>query len=413
MSEEQNDTKLISEEEVFDSIKLEDDDFEKVEIQEGKPKKDLPTPDEVKQMSDKDVIEIDTKVSELYDEFNSFLKVKAKITNNVVVKETIPSGIDIFDAVLGGGFSVGTLAIIVGPPGCGKSMIVGKTLGAVQRKYKGQAMVAYLDSEEAVTTIRLANLGVKYPKIKPYQDVTVEKVFKFLEGLCLFREEKKLTDTPAIVVWDSIANTITQKAREVDDINKVIGLKARMLSILLPKYVAKMSQYKICLLAINQLRDMLTVGGFQPAKDLKFITSNKDMPGGQSLKFNAFSLAEMRINKILVQGKENNKFPFDGVMVSTKTVKNKLFPPNIPIDIIGNFKTGFSNFWTNYHFLSENGRLKSGAWNYLVNAPNIRFRTKDARLTYNTNNEFKRYFDAAIKETIQTEIVDKNNKIED
>jgi len=174
-----------------------------------------------------------------------------------------------------------------------------------------------------------------------------------------------------------------------------------------------MSQYKICLLAINQLRDMLSVGGFTPAKDLKFITSNKDMPGGQSLKFNAFSLAEMRINKILVEGKENNKFPFDGVMVSTKTVKNKLFPPNIPIDIIGNFKTGFSNFWTNYNFLCVNGRLKSSAWNHLVNAPDIKFRTKDAKLTYKTNEEFRRYFDSAVKEVIQTEIIDKNTKIYD
>ena len=157
-------------------------------------------------------------------------------------------------------------------------------------------MGAFLDSEEATTKHRLAMLGVKYPMLSPYTDMTVEKVFRFLEGTCVFKREKKIIDVPSAIIWDSIANTLSEKEREAEDVNSVIGYKARMLSILVPKYVAKCAQHNICFLAVNQLRDVLSIGQFAPAKDLKFMSQSKDMPGGNTLKFNAFQLVEMKIN---------------------------------------------------------------------------------------------------------------------
>jgi RecA/RadA recombinase len=212
-----------------------------------------------------------------------------------------------------------------------------------------------------------------------------------------------------MVIWDSIANTLSEKEREAEDVNQVIGYKARMLSILIPKYVAKCGQHNVSLIAVNQLRDVINIGQFAPAKDLKFMTASKDMPGGNVLKFNAFHLLEMKVGKVLTQ----DKYGFDGVIAKTKTVKNKLFPPNIEIEILGSFTTGFSNFWTNYHFLITTKRLSSGAWNYLVNMPEKKFRTKDAEKEYYDNPEFKDHFDAAITEAIQTEIIDKYNPVID
>ena len=193
----------------------------------------------------------------LYAEFSSFLETRADITADEGVKIVLPTGIDILDAHLGGGIAVGAMGIIVGSPGSGKTTLAIQTLANAQKVFKGDLIGSFLDSEEATTIMRLSNLGVNYPKIKPYSDVTVEKVFKFLEGLCLFKEEKKIIDKPSIVIWDSIANTLSQKEREVEDINSVIGYKARLLSILIPKYVAKCAKYGICFLAINQLRDNL------------------------------------------------------------------------------------------------------------------------------------------------------------
>ncbi len=381
--------------EILESVQLNISDEEKEEVQIVKPiiKKEVNGEDDEKQ------------AIELYDEFSTFLEDKTDMKPELELKKTIPTGIDVLDAILGGGFAIGALSIIVGQPGSGKSMLAMKALGQAQKEYNGQLIPGYLDSEEATTSIRLSNLGVRYPNIKPYNDITVEKVFKFLEGLCLFKEKNKIISTPSMVIWDSIANTLSEKEREAEDVNQVIGYKARMLSILIPKYVAKLGQHNISLIAVNQLRDVINIGQFAPPKDLKFMSASKDMPGGNVLKFNAFHLLEMKVGTVL----ERDKYGFDGVIAKTKCVKNKLFPPNIEVEILGSFTTGFSNFWTNYHFLIKTKRLNSGAWNYLVSMPDKKFRTKDAEKLYHNTPEFKEKYDIAVKEAIQTEIIDKYN----
>jgi len=346
---------------------------------------------------------------DLYAEFSSFLEKKSDITADSGVKQIIATGIDVIDAILGGGFAIGALTIIVGQPGSGKSMLAIQTLGQGQQQYKGNMLGAFLDSEEATTQIRLANLGVRYPKIKPYSDITVEKVFKFIEGMCVFKQEKGIVDTPSAVIWDSIANTLSQAEIEADDVNQVIGRKARTLSLLIPKYVAKCAQNNIALIAVNQLRDVISMGQFGAPRDLKFMSSTKDMPGGTILKYNAFHLLEMKVKSAIAPGatEDSAKYGFEGVICKVKCVKNKLFPPNIEVELVGSFVSGFSNFWTNYNFLKNTKRLNSGAWNYLVTLPDKKFRTKDAPTMYKTDQDFRTAFKAAVKEAINTEIIEK------
>jgi hypothetical protein len=206
-----------------------------------------------------------------------------------------------------------------------------------------------------------------------------------------------------LVIWDSIANTLSEKEHEVEDVNQVIGYKARLLSAMVPRALAKCAQNDIAIVAVNQLRDKLKMGQFAPANDLKFISQDKQIPGGNAIKFNAFHLIEMKVKKVI----DPSKFGFDGIISKFKAVKNKQFTPNIELELVGAFATGFSNFWTNYRFLRDNKRLEAGAWNKLVSLPEKKFRTKDAHTLYNEDAEFKEAYDEAVKETIQTEIIDK------
>ena len=390
----------IDPQEILKSVELDlspDETPEVAEVEKPKKAKKAKEPEKKEQ----------EEVDSLYEEFSSFLEDKVDMTPDTGIKSVIPTGIDLLDAILGGGLAIGALDIIVGQPGSGKSMLAIQTLSQAQEIYKDEPNFIghFLDSEEATTTVRLSNLGVRRPKIKPYADITIEKVFKFLEGLCLFKEQKKITHVPSVVIWDSIANTLAEKEREADDVNQVIGYKARMLSILIPKYVARCAQYNIAFIAVNQLRDVLSIGQFSAPKDLKFMSTTKDMPGGTVLKYNGFHLIEMKVKSAITA----DKYGFDGVIDKVKCVKNKLFPPNIEVEIVGSFTTGFSNFWTNYNFLANTKRLKTGAWNYLVNMPEKKFRTKDAERDYNNEEPFKAKFDESVKEAIQTEIIDKYN----
>jgi hypothetical protein len=52
--------------------------------------------------------------------------------------------------------------------------------------------------------------------------------------------------------------------------------------------------------------------------------------------------------------------------------------------------------------------MHTGAWNYLSDIPEVKFRTKDAEDIYNTNENFKEAFNKAAKDVIDTEITSKN-----
>lgn len=394
--------------EKFDDIEMEGD----LEIPtSAKVKTDIPTPEEVQQMPDEEVIGnverfADDETKSLYAEFSGILAVEENVKTENVVKQVIPTGIKLLDATLGGGFAVGALSVVVGNPGSGKSMLAMQAAGRAQLKFKN-SIVMFLDSEESTTTQRLSDLGVRYPEIVPYGEMTVEKVFRIIEKLCIFKNEKNMIDIPSVVIWDSIANTLSEKEMTITDPNQAIGYKARVLTQLLPQYISKCSKYGIALVAVNQLRDVIAMGPYSAPRDLKMMSSHKDMPGGNSLKFNAFQLVEMKPKSVL----DESKFGFDGIMARCKCAKNKLFRPNIEVDIIGNFTHGFSNFWSSYNFLVDTKRLQSGAWNKLVNCPEIKFRTKDALEKYRTDKIFRTAFDKEVDDAIKVEITDKYSTI--
>ncbi len=382
--------------EMLDSVKIDDSD-EDIEVKKV-DKTALKKVDRTGGM--------DPETLALYEEFGTFLKVKADIIPDSGVKKLIPTGIDVLDAALGGGFPVGAMSMIVGAPGSGKSMLAIQTIGAAQQKYKG-CLASYLDSEEATTTARLVNLGIKYPPIEPFVDITVEKVFKHLEAMCLFKEKKGINDIPSILCWDSIANTLSQKEREAEDVNSVIGYKARMLSLLVPKYVAKCAKHGIAWITVNQLRDDIQLGQFPAPKQLRFLSTGKTLPGGNVLRFNAFTLLELKTKSVL----DPEKYGFDGMLFTITTVKNKFMPPNITIELIGDYVRGFNNYWTSFHFLTSTKRMgQGGGWYWLANDPDQKkFRAKGSDLKYYENTDFKQKFDVALQEAVQIEIIDKYN----
>ena len=330
--------------------------------------------------------------------FDQFISSKVE-TLEVDKVEMIPTGLRILDAILGGGIPLGRFVLLAGYPGGGKSTLAAKILANLQEKYKKDSLMTYLDSEQTMSRFRLSQLGVNKPSITPKSGITVEKVFELIEGICMFKDENKITDIPTVVVWDSIANTPTEKDLVAKDVNETIGLKARILSIGLPNIITKLNEYNITLLAVNQLRDKLNIGMFSSPSDLRYMT-DKDMPGGQSIKFNAAQLLLLSHKQDL----KKEQHGFDGAKVVCKTIKNKFFTPNIEIELALDFVNGFSDFWTSYLFLVDKKYIKTGAWNKLEGYDK-NFRTKEALNYYNDDPKFKETFDNLVEEAINTHII--------
>lgn len=343
------------------------------------------------------------QAASLIDDVGSFIKTATKLESDDGLIDKFPTGIDLLDAVLGGGLGVGTFSVLVGMPGTFKSALVGQIIGASQKKYRGNMIATYLDSEQAMTTQRLAQLGAKYPRLKPFTDITVESVFKILESVCIYKETKNIIGVPSIVAWDSIANTCTDKDKVSEDMNSTMGLKARLLSYLFPKFVPRMREYRTSLIAINQLRSTINIGPYTKAADLSGLGDN-DMPGGKAVKFNAFHLLYLKHKGDL----KEDQYGFKGCRIEISCIKNKFFPSKIPVTVLVDFNSGLSNFWTNYEHLVDTKRIDSKAWQTFTARPDLKWRTKDAPEYYRDNtNGFKDIFDAQSAEAINTEIINK------
>lgn len=346
---------------------------------------------------------IEKEINDLQSSFNVFLGKNYSIEKDDKDPMILPTGIDVLDAISGGG--VGTNLIqFVGNPGSAKSTLSAKILANAQKLYKGKIICSYFDSEQSTDKHRLINLGVNSPPIEPYNsNITVEKIFKMVDATCKYKiDNKELMEYPSIIIWDSIANTLTEKGYEATSVDSVLGEKARVLSSMLPKITNMLKQYNICLLAVNQLRDKIDIGVFKTPRDLRYLSDGSVIPGGKSISFNTFQLYYLR------HVKDIDEFGFRGAQIDIKTVKNKLFAPNQTVSLIMSFDRGFSNFWTNFVFLKETKRVKAGAWCSLENYPTVKFRQVQAIKYYKEDPKFRDAWDEAVKESIQKEIIEKS-----
>ena len=309
--------------------------------------------------------------------------------------EFISTGIDVLDLLLGGGIAMNKLTLIVGDPGTFKSTLAISVCAQLQRKYE-RSLVLYLDSESATSVKRLRQLGLRH--VAPKTNLTVEKVFATIDAIILFKEEKNLLDVPTIVVWDSIANTPTEAELKTNDVNSVIGLKARIISSRLPVVINMLKKYNITLLFINQFRDKVQIGPFTQASDLKHLNPQKTLPGGNSPKFNASQFLQLKVSRVF--NPQNSPYGFRATVVNVKTVKNKFFPDGYEAEIVINPATGANNLYTNFELLKANKKIVSSSWSYLKDYPDKKFRVKELEKIYNTDPTFRQQFDRIVRELI-------------
>lgn len=121
-------------------------------------------------------------------------KGKTQSFADIVVKDAqrIASSISEFDRVLGGGIVPGSLVLLGGHPGIGKSTLVAQVAGSLGA---AAGQVLYVSGEESAQQIKLRfdRLKIKQDQLEYMGDATVEVVCKTIE-------ESK----PAVVIVDSI-----------------------------------------------------------------------------------------------------------------------------------------------------------------------------------------------------------------
>ena len=176
--------------------------------------------------------EMKKSVAEVLDKTPPMLL--SEIEMNSEIRST--TGISEFDRVLGGGIVQGSLVLIAGDPGIGKSTILLQTSGKLCDNNK---KVLYVSAEESASQIKLRaeRLGVKSNNLYIYPQTNFELIKKYIEEM-----------KPDLVIVDSIqaiyTSTIQSSAGSVSQIreccNALMGLaKTNNVSIIVIGHVTK------------------------------------------------------------------------------------------------------------------------------------------------------------------------------
>ncbi len=158
----------------------------------------------------------------------------SQITANDVERHL--TGMSEFDRVLGGGIVPGSVILIGGDPGIGKSTLLLQASDALSRNY---GMVLYVSGEESVgqTKLRASRLGVVSDQLYVLCETNLEQIEKHIEEL-----------KPKVVIIDSIQTvflpSIQSAPGSVTQIRECTGLlitsaKGRNIPIFLVGHVTK------------------------------------------------------------------------------------------------------------------------------------------------------------------------------
>lgn len=148
----------------------------------------------------------------------------------------VSTGISEFDRILGGGLVQGSLVLIAGDPGIGKSTILLQTSGGLANSDK---KVLYVSAEESASQLKLRadRLGVKSDNIYIYPQTNLESIKSQIEEL-----------NPDMVVIDSIqaiySQTVSSSAGSVSQIRECCNIlmqiaKTKNITILVIGHVTK------------------------------------------------------------------------------------------------------------------------------------------------------------------------------
>jgi recombination protein RecA len=218
---------------------------------------------------------------------------------------SVSTGAATLDLALGiGGVPLGRIIEIFGPESSGKTSLAASIVAEAQKK----GMVgAFVDVECALDPIYMGALGVNVDDLLISQPDYGEQALNIVESLIR-------TEVVKVIVVDSVAALTPLAELENPFEQQSVGQLPRLMSKAMRKFTSLVSQYNVCLIFINQIREKVGVMFGNP----------ETTPGGRALPFHASIRIDVR--KESKPLKDSNGEP-NGVHVKAKIIKNKLAPP--------------------------------------------------------------------------------------
>ena len=241
------------------------------------------------------------------------------------------------------GIPKGRITGLVGPTGCGKTLILNKIIANAQ-KDDPELWGVIWDSEAAHDADAARSVGANPAKIKHNPVETVEEcrnqIAQFLEKVIA---NPKLHGKFVIGI-DSLGNLASMK--EIEDARKGksatdMGTKAKAIKSMMRTLTYKCAKAGVTLIFTNHIYD-------DPAS--LFPSLIKNQSGGKGPLYLASLLIQLAVKQDKKEDKKDTKdvIPIanrvKGVVMRALTVKNRFIPPFLETNLFLNFKSGLYKY---------------------------------------------------------------------
>jgi len=264
-----------------------------------------------------------------------------------IVNEFIDTGSMALNAILSGslhkGVPKGRIIGLVGPTGCGKTLILNKIIGNAQRKDPDVWGIIW-DSENAEDAEIARNVGANPNRIKHNPVATVEdcrnQICAFLD---MVKEHKELYGKFVIGI-DSLGNLASSKelkdaAAGKDAVD--MGLRAKTIKSMMRVLTNKCAMTNTTLIFTNHVYD-------DPM--CLYPSMIKNQSGGKGPLYLASVLVQLSVKSEKAEDSANPEdilplaHKVNGVILSAMTVKNRHVPPFLKTELFLNFQKGLDKY---------------------------------------------------------------------
>jgi recombination protein RecA len=256
-------------------------------------------------------------VSKINETTNSNIAVMGKDIGKQKI-ESFPTGILPLDFILGiGGFPKGRITEIHGLYSSGKSSLC---LSYIANNQNNGAKCAWIDAEHSFDFEHAKRLGVYTDDLLLIQPDYGEQAVDAIEEL--------IKGGTNIIIIDSVSGIVPRAEIEGDAEKAPMASQARLIAKLLRKVVSPVKKKNISIVFINQLRQNIMGGQFDP------------YVAGGGLALQHYSSIRLEIKKLNNLQNPTTK-DFNGFNVQFRTKKNKCWFPAKTCTTRYFFETGF------------------------------------------------------------------------
>lgn len=314
------------------------------------------------------------------------------------------------------GVTDGSMVMVIGRSGCGKTTWIVQVAGNIARQYKTSAIfhddvengftsssrrsqLTKMLPEELKERYIYRNSGITcenfYERIKAISDLKLanRESFEYDTGMYDSYGERIYKLEPTIYILDSLAMLMPEKYTDEDELSGQMSTTAaaKANASIFRRVVPMLKAANIILFVVNHITEKVEINAFSHSQaQVSYLKQGETLPGGRNPVYLSNNLLRMNDKEKL---KPTEGFGIDGSIIEIELIKSRSNKAGQTCRLVYNKETGFDEQLSLFVMLKQYGRVKgAGAFLYFEERPDLKFSQKAFKEKVNENPELEEVF---------------------